>query len=269
MLNGEEMQIRDVYDTTKLEKNELAFENYGSTRKSRITMTDSQGFLFPAICYNGSHLWIGQDKADDPDYHYGNTYIAAGRKADGTFNTTAYISVLESSAQANNYGIWHAGNFTPSDKLDKSGWGNTEARVFISNANGNLAVSNLPYSYISGLTSSAQTQLNGKQDTLTITTPSITKNTITGVSSSTITVKQYGKVVSVDITITLTATISSQTTLATGLPQPVDGVRTQEFLPSPSSYSRPLRFILDTSGNLDIRHGAAGTIYHHMVYLAT
>ena len=58
--------------------------------------------------------------------------------------------------------VWHSGNFTPSDKLDKSGYSNTEAKVFISNANGTLAVSNLPYSYISGLTSSAQTQLNGK-----------------------------------------------------------------------------------------------------------
>lgn len=157
-----------VYDTgaadcrADLNNYSLSFQRFGSSKSAYIYMTDSEGYQFPAICYNGTNLWIGNNQTTNPSQQVGGTYISAGHAANGTPNSTAYINVYESSANSNNYGIWHSGNFTPSDKLDKSGYSNTEARVFISNANGTLAVSNLPYSYISGLTSSAQTQLNGK-----------------------------------------------------------------------------------------------------------
>lgn len=90
--------------------------------------------------------------------------------------------------------------------------------------------------------------------------------TITGVSSSLVTVYQYEGVVSVDVEITLTASISSQTLLADGLPKPLWTSRTEEVLYG-TSYTRPLRFILNTSGGLNIRYGAAGTYYHHFTYL--
>lgn len=90
--------------------------------------------------------------------------------------------------------------------------------------------------------------------------------TITGVSSSLVTVYQYEGVVSVDVEITLTAAISNLTLLASGLPAPIWTSRTEEVLYG-TSYTRPLRFVTNTSGELSIRYGAAGTYYHHFTYL--
>ena len=69
-------------------------------------------------------------------------------------------------------------------------------------------------------------------------------------------------VVSVDVSITLTAAVTNQTQLCASLPKPLTAVRTvaDQF---ETTYKRPLRFILGTSGMLDIRLGEAGTYYHH------
>ena len=205
------LSINSSNNGLTLGSNHLTITNSGA-----IYLYDDGVEKIPAICYNGHAIWIGALQASSA-HHSGGTYISSGHNGTSG-NSTIYVSVPNAdNDNSTNYGVWHAGNFTPPS----------------------------------------------------MTTPTITKNTVSGVSSSTISVKQWGKVVSVDISITLTAVVSTQSTLATGFPAPVDGVRTQEFLPSPSSYSRPLRFIMNTSGQLDIRYGAAGTFYHHFVYLAS
>lgn len=99
----------------------------------------------------------------------------------------------------------------------------------------------------------------------------LTKNVISGVTDadSNVTVYRYGRVVSVDITIVLTDTVSDLSAWIEGFPLPVANTRTSLVLPSATTFSRPLRFILDTYGNLNIRHGAAGTYYHHFTYITT
>ena len=107
------------------------------------------------------------------------------------------------------------------------------------------------------------------QEALTIETITANVEAISEVSASTIVVKKYGKVVTIDIELTLTATITGMTTLATGLPQNARPVRTQEFRPSPTAYERPLRFILNTAGTLSIGYGVAGNYYHYICYIST
>lgn len=99
-----------------------------------------------------------------------------------------------------------------------------------------------------------------------VATATPTTATISGVSSSSVTTVQYGCVVTVDVSITLTATITNQTQLCASLPKPLTAVRTvaDQF---ETTYKRPLRFILGTSGMLDIRLGEAGTYYHHFTYI--
>lgn len=108
----------------------------------------------------------------------------------------------------------------------------------------------------------------GSSEIATITDVPITINTISGVTVDNLSVTQCGHIVEVTLYLTLTAALSSNTTLATGLPEPHNGtIRMQSNLFG-TSYERPLRVLVSADGTLTIRYGSANVYYLTATYIA-
>lgn len=137
--------------------------------------------------------------------HAGGYYTSAEsyyQTAIGKFNTTdandTYALIIGNGADVNHrsnaltvdwngeieiggqYSVWHEGNFAPSSKQDTITGGAstitssdlTASKALVSNSSGKVAVSTVSSTelgYVSGVTSAIQTQLNGKQATLSVT----------------------------------------------------------------------------------------------------
>lgn len=113
-------------------------------------------------------------------------------------------------------------------------------------------------------------------DTLSAIVPERIDNTsgITDVAVSGITVGvspviiRSGYTCTLDCQYTLTAALSAETTVATGLPPRVAGAIV-DVMQQSTSFARPLRAIVNTNGDLKLRYGAAGTYWVHMVYISS
>lgn len=96
----------------------------------------------------------------------------------------------------------------------------------------------------------------------------ITKLTVSGVTINTLNITQCGYIVEVDVYIVLTGTLSSNTTIATGLPTPYRYPIRKQIDLFGSSYARPLRFLIEQDGSITIRYGTADTYYASFTYIA-
>lgn len=109
--------------------------------------------------------------------------------------------------------------------------------------------------------------ISGKQDALATEAVAITLPEVTELTTHNIVCYRYGNVVQVKISVTLSAALSSATTVATGLPAPAvelyDIVNTWT-----SSYRRPIRARITTTGDLTFQYGYATSYNHVLTYLA-
>ena len=109
--------------------------------------------------------------------------------------------------------------------------------------------------------------ISGKQDVLATESVAITLPEVTELTTHNIVCHRYGKVVMVYIAVTLSAALSSATTVATGLPAPAHEIY-QVVNTWASSYRRPIRARITTGGNLTFQYGYATSYNHVLTYLA-
>lgn len=111
------------------------------------------------------------------------------------------------------------------------------------------------------------TDISGKQDALATEAVAITLPEVTELTTHNIVCYRYGKVVMVYIAVTLSAALSSATTVATGLPAPAHEIY-QVVNTWASSYRRPIRARITTGGDLTFQYGYATSYNHVLTYLA-
>lgn len=100
-------------------------------------------------------------------------------------------------------------------------------------------------------------------------TSGITDVTVSGVTVNTSpVVLRSGYTCTLDCEYTLTAALNSETTVATGLPPRIAGAIV-DVMQQATSFTRPLRAIVNTSGDLKLRYGAAGKYWIHMAYISS
>lgn len=90
---------------------------------------------------------------------------------------------------------------------------------------------------------------------------------VEAISANSIRCERYGKVVMLYIGVTLTAALSSATTVAAGLPAPASDIY-QVVNTWTSSYRRPIRARITTAGALTFQYGYATSYNHVITYLA-
>lgn len=106
-----------------------------------------------------------------------------------------------------------------------------------------------------------------KQDLLAVEEVPLTFPKVTEFSARDITCYRYGKVVMLNIHVTLSAAMSAATVVATGLPLPARETR-QVVCTWASSYRRPIRARITAAGELTFQYGYATMYSHTLIYLA-
>lgn len=106
-----------------------------------------------------------------------------------------------------------------------------------------------------------------KQDLLAVEEVQLTFPEVTEFSARDITCYRYGKLVMLNIHVTLSAAISAATVVASGLPLPARETR-QVVCTWASSYRRPIRARITAAGELTFQYGYATMYSHVLAYLA-
>lgn len=147
-----------------------------------------------------------------------------------------------------------------------SGSAPTEMTASVLNLHGDLDVDGEIIGLADVAWSGSFSDLSGAPD-LDTKAVSITLPTVAELTTDNIICYQSGKVVMVYIAVTLSAALSSATTVATGLPAPAHDVY-QVVNTWASSYRRPIRAHLTASGDMTFQYGYATSYNHVLVYLA-
>lgn len=147
-----------------------------------------------------------------------------------------------------------------------SGSAPTEMTASVLNLHGDLDVDGEIIGLADVAYSGSFSDLSGAPD-LGTNAVSITLPTVAELTTDNIFCYQSGKVVMVYIAVTLSAALSSATTVATGLPAPAHDIY-QVVNTWAASYRRPIRAHLTASGDLTFQYGYATSYNHVLVYLA-
>ena len=158
---------------------------------------------------------------------------------------------------------------TTSDQTIASGTYLTGAQTISGDAN--LVASNIKSGVsIFGVAGTGTDMLSAIAPERIDNTSGITDVTVSGITVNTSPVViRSGYVCTLDCDYTLTATLSSETTVATGLPPRVAGAIVDVMQATATSFARPMKAIVNANGDLKLRYGAAGRYWVHMAYISS